>query len=103
MPYIHASPPNGQPAAQTRLSRWHRGPLYVTYDGLDGLANRLRLHFLAHAYALQSRRRLVTQWVRNENCYAGYHDLFDGVIGQHPHRANATDSRQIDIHQDHIG
>ena len=49
---------------------------YVTYNNRDGLANRLRLHCLAYAYALKTKRKLVVNWKRNASCYATYHDLF---------------------------
>ncbi|WP_143755411.1 hypothetical protein [Gloeocapsopsis sp. IPPAS B-1203] len=51
---------------------------YVTYFNGDGLANRLRLHCLAYAYALNTKRKLIVNWKRNNNCYATYHDLFVG-------------------------
>ncbi|MBE9046260.1 hypothetical protein IQ255_17915 [Pleurocapsales cyanobacterium LEGE 10410] len=51
---------------------------YVIYNNHDGLANRLRLHCLAHAYALKTKRKLVIDWKRNVYCYATYHDLFVG-------------------------
>ena len=54
------------------------GIRYVTYDNYDGLANRLRLHCLAYAYALKTKRKLIVNWKRNANCYATYHDLFVG-------------------------
>lgn len=54
------------------------GARYVTYHNEDGLANRLRLHCLAYAYALKTERKLVVDWERNANCYATYHDLFVG-------------------------
>ncbi|MCC7192978.1 MAG: hypothetical protein IT444_09385 [Phycisphaeraceae bacterium] len=51
---------------------------YVTYSEPSGLANRLRLHCLAHAYALKTGRKLVTNWKRNSHCFATYRDLFVG-------------------------
>ena len=51
---------------------------YVIYNNHDGLANRLRLHCLAYAYALKTKRKLVIDWKRNVYCYATYHDLFVG-------------------------
>lgn len=49
---------------------------YITYTNNHGLANRLRLHVMAHAYALYRKRQLVVNWKRNASCYATYHDLF---------------------------
>ena len=49
---------------------------YATYNNHDGLANRLRLHCLAYAYALKTKRKLVIDWKRNASCDATYHDLF---------------------------
>lgn len=51
---------------------------YVTYVNDSGLANRLRLHCLAYAYALRTNRKLVVDWARNSYCFANYHDLFEG-------------------------
>lgn len=51
---------------------------YVTYHNRHGLANRLRLHCLAYAYALKTQRKLIVEWQRNDYCYATYHDLFVG-------------------------
>jgi hypothetical protein len=50
---------------------------YVTYENAAGLGNRLHLHCLAHAYALKTGRKLVLQWIRNEECGAIFSDLFE--------------------------
>ena len=49
---------------------------YVTYLERSGLANRLRLHCLAQAYALKTGRTLVVDWKPNRHCHATYDDLF---------------------------
>ncbi|MFC1660020.1 hypothetical protein ACFL3S_00960 [Gemmatimonadota bacterium] len=51
---------------------------YVTYTNHWGLANRLRLHCVAYAYARKTGRQLVLTWRRNRFCHARYHDLFVG-------------------------
>ncbi len=49
---------------------------YATYENHDGLGNRLRLHAVAHAYALRTGRKLVVGWRRNTACHAAFDDLF---------------------------
>lgn len=49
---------------------------YVTYTDQSGLANRIRMHCIAHAYALKTGRKLIVNWKRNKSCFAKYHDIF---------------------------
>lgn len=52
----------------------------VTYHCPSGLANRLRLHCIAQAYAMYTGRRLLVEWERNHVCHAQFHDLFDSEL-----------------------
>ena len=61
-----------------RMQRYVDGGSYVLYREHAGLANRLRLHCLASAYAKRTGRQLVVDWRRNRFCYAEFHDLFVG-------------------------
>lgn len=52
---------------------------YVTYVAVEGLANRLRTHMLAKAYALRTGRTLAINWAIVKAFGANYTDLF--VLG----------------------
>ncbi len=60
-----------------RDSGSHTGSRYVAYFGCAGLANRLRAHVIASAYALRTGRILVPCWVNNEQLGCEFSDLFD--------------------------
>jgi hypothetical protein len=49
----------------------------VTYLCHAGLANRLRVHLVAHAYALRHGRALHVHWPANEHFSAAFTDLFE--------------------------
>ena len=49
----------------------------VSYVAVEGLSNRLRTHFSAHAYALHNHRQLVIDWSIVQALGARYRDLFE--------------------------
>ena len=56
---------------------------YVTYSVGEGLCNRLRIHLIAHAYALHAKAKLVLDWPTVQAFGARYTDLFsltDGMV-----------------------
>jgi len=54
---------------------------YVTYTAEEGLGNRLRVHLLAHAFALASGRTMVLDWSVVQACGARFSDLFEVPVG----------------------
>lgn len=60
-----------------RCSASGAGSRYVAYIGTAGLANRLRAHVIASAYAERTGRTLVPCWVSNKHLGCVYSDLFD--------------------------
>lgn len=49
---------------------------YVTYSVGEGLCNRLRIHLIAHAYALHAKATFVLDWPTVQAFGARYEDLF---------------------------
>lgn len=50
---------------------------YVTYIAVEGLCNRLRTHFVAHAYALHTKRQFFVDWSVVKAFGVRYSDLFE--------------------------
>lgn len=48
----------------------------VSYKACEGIGNRLRIHFVAHAFALATGRTLVPCWDLVKACRAGFSDVF---------------------------
>lgn len=56
---------------------------FVTYAAAEGLGNRLRLHLIAHAYAMRCGAPLIVDWPVVKACGATYSDLWqphNGII-----------------------
>jgi hypothetical protein len=49
----------------------------VTYDAVEGLGNRLRIHLVAHAYALHTSRKLLLDWKIVKAFGVRFSDLFE--------------------------
>ncbi len=60
-----------------RGSRSCDGSRYVAYFGSAGLANRLRAHVIASAYAERTGRTLVPIWASNQHLGCVFADLFE--------------------------
>lgn len=56
------------------------GLRYVAYVGSAGLANRLRAHVIAGAYAERTGRILAPCWVSNKHLGCVFSDLFDPAL-----------------------
>ncbi len=54
---------------------------YVTYSVGEGLCNRLRIHLIAHAYALHAKATFVLDWPTIQAFGARYEDLFSLTNG----------------------
>jgi hypothetical protein len=54
-------------------------PKFVTYVATEGIGNRLRIHYLAAAYATRHEIPLIMNWPVNHACGATFLDLFRPV------------------------